>query len=58
MTGVQTCALRSEYYSKKDYSDSILGHYALPWVPTNKENEARILSELDNLADAVEEFYK
>ena len=46
-----------EYYHGKDYNTNLPGHLALPWVPTNKENEGRILRELENLANAVKEFY-
>lgn len=46
-----------EYYRNKEYNENLIGHFALPWVPTNKDNEKRILAEIQNLADAVNEFY-
>ena len=39
------------------YKDNILGHFALPWVRTNKANEKAILTEIETLAKAVKEFY-
>ena len=46
-----------EYYSKWKYKDNILGHFALPWVRTNKANEKAILTEIETLAKAVKECY-